>query len=160
METMDSGRIALPCPPCGRVIRLPRGGTPELISCPGCGESVAAPGGPAISGSAPDRCHVCGSPHLYWQKEFNQKIGCLFVLAGALLVPWTYGLSLGVVALIDLVFYRMLPRVSVCYICRARYQGVPPHEDHAPYNLIIAQTNEARTLSWKDGKRRPAYAPG
>ncbi len=80
------------------------------------------------------------------------------MIAGALLVPWTWGLSLAVVALIDLLLYQALPRVSVCYVCRARYRGLPPHPGHAPFNLAMAQRREARARNWAEGKLRPAFS--
>jgi len=58
-------------------------------------------------------------------------------------------------ALVDLILYRTLPRVSVCYICKARYRGVPPHPDHLPFDLMTAQTYEARSVHWAEGKLRP-----
>jgi len=103
---------------------------------------------------------VCASDFLYWQKDFNQKLGCALVLLGALFVPWTYGISVAVMALADLILYQLLPRVSVCYICKARYRGMPPHPDHAPFELMTAQTYEARSANWAAGKIPPvASAP-
>lgn len=159
MKSMDLGRITLPCPSCGGLLRIPRGETPRELRCLRCAERIPSSGGPPIRNAAPPVCHICGSPHLYWQKDFNQKAGCLIVLLGALLVPWTYGLSLAVVALIDLALYRLLPRISVCYVCRARYRGVPPHPEHAPYDLVTAQTWEARSINWTEGRLRPAFSP-
>ncbi len=132
---------------------------PSTTSCPRCAEPVPLAGGIAPEASAPETCLVCGCPDLYWQKDFPQKIGCLIVLAGALLVPWTWGLSLAVVASIDLALYRALPKVTVCYVCRARYRGVPPHPAQAPFDLLTAQRREARARSWADGKLRPAFTP-
>lgn len=103
---------------------------------------------------------VCGGGFLYWQKDFNQKLGCALVAFGAIFVPWTYGLSLAVMALVDFVLYQFLPRVSVCYICKARYRGVPPHPDHKPFDLLTAQTYEARAMNWAEGKLRPATLSG
>jgi len=153
--------IALPCPGCGRRLTLIAGGAGDRIDCARCGEAIPLAGGPAPSETAPDTCHVCGSRLFYWQKDFNQKIGCALVALGAALVPWTYGISLAVLALVDLIFYRILPRVSVCYICKARYRGLPPSPDHGPFDLVTAQTYEARSLNWAGGKIRPAVArPG
>jgi hypothetical protein len=160
MEKMELGRIALPCPGCRRILRLDPGDGRKRTACPNCQEEIPLAGGDPLTGTAPAACHVCGSGHLYWQKDFNQKLGCLFVAVGAALVPWTYGLSLGVVALIDLGLYRLLPRVSVCYVCKARYRGVPPHADHRPYELVTAQAWEARARNWTEGLVRPAFVPG
>jgi hypothetical protein len=92
---------------------------------------------------------VCGEDKFYVQKAFSQKAGCLIVAAGATLVPWTYGLSLAVCALLDWILYKILPSVTVCYICRASYGGIPLNPDHRPYELVTAQTWEARALAWR-----------
>jgi hypothetical protein len=150
-------RIRLACPKCGRALLLEGGTVPDLIRCGSCEEGIATMGRACLPGEAPVACLVCGSPSLYWQKDFSQKIGCAIVAVGAVLVPWTYGLSLAVVALIDFIMYQMLPRVSVCYVCKARYLGIPPHPEQRPYDLVTAQTYEARAENWADGKLRPAF---
>lgn len=99
--------------------------------------------------TAPSRCMVCGDDKFYVQKAFDQRLGCLIVAVGAVLVPWTYGLSLAVCALADLLLYRRLPPLTVCYVCKARYAGYPTHPDHAAYDLMTAQTYEARSLTWR-----------
>lgn len=157
---MDLARIILPCPGCAASLSPGASAASSGIVCPRCGEVVAIAGGDAGGPSAPERCVVCGCPDLYWKKDFPQKIGCLIVLAGAALVPWTWGLSLAVVALLDFLLYQALPKVSVCYVCRARYRGTPPHPAHGPYDLLTAQRREARALRWADGTLRPAFGPG
>ena len=49
---------------------------------------------------------MCGCQNLYRKKDFNQVIGCLIILIGAILVPWTYGLSLIIISLVDFLLYR------------------------------------------------------
>jgi len=95
------------------------------------------------------RCLVCGEDKFYIQKAFSQKAGCMIVAAGAALVPWTYGLSLAACAALDWLLYKMLPSVTVCYICRASYSGLPLDPAHKPYDLMTAQTWEARALTWR-----------
>jgi len=102
------------------------------------------------------RCIVCGEDKFYVQKAFNQKVGCLIIAAGAALVPWTYGLSLGVCAAVDWLLYKLLPSVTVCYVCRASYGGLPLNPDHRPYDLMTAQTWEARALMWRRTGGQPA----
>jgi hypothetical protein len=156
---MSIARIDLPCPGCGRSLSPGAGEHAAPPGCPRCGESIPLAGGTPPEGSAPRICLVCGCPDLHWRKDFPQKAGCLIVLAGAALVPWTWGLSLAVVALVDLILYRALPKVAVCYVCRARYRGVPPHPSQGPYDLLTAQRREARALDWREGRLRPAFTP-
>jgi hypothetical protein len=76
-----------------------------------------------------DRCPVCLCRQFYAQKDFNQALGCLIMLAGIILVPFTYGLSLPVFALIDWALYRRIPSMVVCYRCHSEFRGIvpPPH---------------------------------
>lgn len=39
------------------------------------------------------------------------------------LVPWTYGLSLPIFALIDWLFYRKVPMMAHCYRCGAEFRN-------------------------------------
>lgn len=81
-----------------------------------------------------DRCPVCAKSNFYIQRDFPQQAGCLIVMAGAVLVPWTYGLSLAVVAIIDFILYRFLPDITVCYHCLSKIRGVRPDERHKPFD--------------------------
>jgi len=147
------------CPTCraGNRVPLSGGRLPDATVCRSCGArlTLAAPGavGP---GPAPTTCAVCGDDKLYIQKDFSQKIGCLIVGIGAILVPWTYGLSLAACALIDFAFYRVLPWITVCYVCGSRYRGWRPDARLEPYDLVTAQTWEARALTWRRLNDRPA----
>lgn len=158
MKGEASPSVTLRCPGCGRSSRLPLSGLPAEFACPGCRQAFPLAGSRERPGaSLPEICPVCRSPYLYSQKDLGQAWGCLFVAAGAALVPWTYGLSLAVVALLDLLLYKLLPRISVCYVCKSRFRGLPPHAAHEAYDLAVAQTYEARMENWASGKLRPAF---
>lgn len=68
-------------------------------------------------------CRACEAKDLYLQKKFPRKIGIPIVMLGIISSFWTYGLSLIVVALIDLVLYQVTPWMMVCYRCHAEYRG-------------------------------------
>lgn len=55
-------------------------------------------------------------------------MGCLIILIGALLVPFTYGLSLPALLLVDWLLYRRVAEVTVCYKCGVEFRdfGVIP----------------------------------
>jgi hypothetical protein len=82
-------------------------------------------------------CVICGCRDLYTQKDFNRKIGLGIVVIGAILAPFTKLISLFVCALIDLILYRVLPMITVCYRCKAIYRGFPNNLDHQSFNLGI-----------------------
>ena len=72
---------------------------------------------------------------MYVQKDFNRTTGLVLVGIGAIFVPWTWGLSLLAVTLIDLALYYKLGDVTVCYGCRAVHRGYPLNPAHKPFDL-------------------------
>jgi hypothetical protein len=110
----------------------------ESLLCPNCGESIAidAAGWSTDDPSRIDTCVLCGCRHLYRQRDFNRAIGCLVVLIGAALVPWTYGLSLIVLSLVDLALYYRLPESVVCYRCDTVYRDARPGDRQGEFDLL------------------------
>jgi hypothetical protein len=70
-----------------------------------------------------ERCPICTCRQFYVDKDFNQIIGFGIMGVGIVLVPFTYGLSLPVFALIDWLIYRQVPRLVACYRCGSEYRG-------------------------------------
>lgn len=89
-----------------------------------------------------EHCPHCECKHFYRQKNFNRAIGCLIILAGAIFVPFTYGLSLMVVALIDWFLYKRVPDEAVCYKCREIFNDVKLPAHIKPFDHHIAELYE------------------
>ena len=83
------------------------------------------------------KCGICGCRDLYIQKDFNRKVGVAIVAIGAILAPFTKMISLFVCALIDLILYKALPLITICYNCGSIYRDFSPNPDHQPFNLGI-----------------------
>ena len=94
-------------------------------ACEHCGTSndVIAPPADAII----ERCAACGHDQLYFQKDFNRTTGIAIVVLGSIFVPWTYGLSLLGVTILDYIVWRLVRNVIVCYRCQAVHRGYPPN---------------------------------
>lgn len=75
-----------------------------------------------------EHCPICDCRQFYLMKDFNQMLGCGVMLIGIILVPFTYGLSLPVFALIDWLIYRKYPQIIVCYRCACEFRGFPEKE--------------------------------
>jgi hypothetical protein len=95
--------------------------------------SVVAP----ADGATIDRCAACAHEELYFQKDFNRTTGVALVAIGAVFVPWTYGLSLLGVTILDYIVWRMVKDVIVCYACQAVHRGYPPNPAIKPFDLVI-----------------------
>lgn len=110
-------------------------GSTSSVPCENCGldNGVIAP-----AATMPvARCGACGHEQMYRQKDFNRTTGIVLVVIGAIFVPWTWGLSLLAVTILDYALYRYLPEVEVCYDCQAVHRGYPPNPGHGPFDLVI-----------------------
>jgi hypothetical protein len=121
------------CPSCERRVAREAGQAANV--CEHCGHAtdVAAP--PADS--MIETCAACAHEQLYFQKDFNRTTGVALVAVGAVFVPWTYGLSLLAVTILDYFVWRMVKDVIVCYRCQAVHRGYPPNPRLAPFDLVI-----------------------
>ena len=96
--------------------------TEEILCCPNC---RAGWGKMGEIKKVLELCPVCQCRQFYLSKDFNQFVGCLIMLLGIVLVPFTYGFSLPVFALIDWLLHRKIPTIVNCYKCGSEFRGFP-----------------------------------
>ena len=115
--------------------RLARSSGEPPSSCEHCGtpSSVVAPPDNATI----ERCAACDHDQLYFQKDFNRRTGIALVVVGAIFVPWTWGLSLLGVTILDYIVWRVVKDVIVCYRCQAVHRGYPIPPSIKPFDLVI-----------------------
>ncbi|MFQ6674719.1 MAG: hypothetical protein ACE5LH_00090 [Fidelibacterota bacterium] len=142
---MTAPSIGKECSACGRYYREPvREGE---ILCPHCGKERVTVSSSEWTFS---RCPHCRTRKFYRRKDFNQVLGCLIVLLGAVLVPFTYGVSLPVLILADWILYRRVPDVVVCYRCGAEFRGfrsVPETIGKFDHHTAELYETETRSVS-------------
>ncbi len=92
----------------------------EDILCPHCSKTWGK--GPSIERIF-DSCFICECTQFYTQKDFNQALGCLIMLVGIVLAPFTFALSLPVFAGLDWLLYKKVPTIVVCYRCGSEFRG-------------------------------------
>jgi hypothetical protein len=121
------------CKQCER--RLGREAGEPASPCQRCGteSAVVAPS----EGTIIERCSACGHEQLFFQKDFNRRTGIALVILGSIFVPWTYGLSLLGVTILDYIVWRLVKDVIVCYDCQAVHRGYPPNSAIQPFDLVI-----------------------
>lgn len=88
------------------------------------------------------KCPICGCQNLYRKKDFNQVIGCLIIFIGAILVPWTYGLSLIILSLVDFLLYKRVKNSVECYKCKSEFKGFSVPEDIQQFDHHTAELYE------------------
>ena len=140
--------IRFRCPDCGAPVDLENPSENDgRTTCGACGKKSALSLTEALrSQGQVDRCPVCGCPHLYFQKDFNQKLGLgIVALAGvvglvfvAIDRPVGFYLALLSAVLLDALLYLILPRVTICYACRAEFRGFALHPENGPFDLKVA----------------------
>ena len=107
------------------------------------------------TGSSVDRCSGCGKTALYSQKDFDQRLGCLLLGAGActaLAASWRFGGVWFVPVLLVFVaadrwLARRVGEVVICYRCDAEYRDVPDVARYRPYDPHVAERDaELKTM--------------
>ena len=113
--------IARHCPQCKQYQTIEiKENSP--LSCPNCAQNW---GTTKELKDVFEFCPVCQCRQFYTSKDFNQFIGCFIMLIGIVLVPWTYGISLPIFALIDWLLSRQVPTIINCYKCGTEFRGFP-----------------------------------
>ena len=107
--------------------------------------------------SAPEaqlqKCPACGCRDLFIRKDFPQKLGLAIVViaAVAFLVLaasrqrfWLGAIVLLAAVVADAVMYFFLPRITVCYRCRAEFRDRPINPAHQGFELGVAEKYRQR----------------
>jgi len=110
----------------------------DQLDCPNCAAviDVDLAGWSNEDSTRIESCVLCDCRHLYRQRDFNRGLGCSLVAVGAALVPWSFGLSLVVLSLVDLALYYRLPESVVCYRCDTVYRDARPGERQNDFDLL------------------------
>ncbi len=117
------------------------------FACAKCGRryEVKPAGDPGPSGV--ERCAFCGNRAFFLQKDFDQRLGCLFLalsLGLALFVGWKLGWiwftpALLATVLVDWIVAARVRPVTICYRCDAEYRDVAVNPRHRGYDPHVAE---------------------
>ena len=130
-------RIRTQCPKCGFPFRSQLDPEGADIQCPQCNDQRPIDSTAWSSDSRRvETCPLCGCRHLYRQRDINRALGCGLIVVGAIFVPWTYGLSLVALSLVDLWLYRRLSIVVVCYKCDTVFRDARPIDRQTDFDLL------------------------
>src|SRR5437763_4140111 len=93
-------------------------------------------------------CPKCGCRDLFIRKAFPQKLGLAIVIvagvAFVILAAWRAYFYVGALVLIaaafiDSVLYWIVPKLTVCYRCRAEFRDVPVNPRHHGFELAVGE---------------------
>ncbi len=146
--------ITCRCPQCQTAHSIDPIEVQNPVACSACGHPIPLTPSESIrKHNLVDVCPRCGKTAFYTQRDFNQRLGLgimiLFALIGLVFVwlgrPLYFYFSLGAGALLDLLFYVMLPEVTICYACKTAFRNVSKNPDHKPFDLHIADIYDNRS---------------
>jgi len=117
------------------------------FACARCGRRYAARVPGSLGPTGVERCAFCGNRAFFLQKDFDQRLGCLFMalsLAAALFVGWKFGWIwftpvLLATVLVDWIVAARVRPVTICYRCDAEYRDVALHPRHRGYDPHVAE---------------------
>jgi hypothetical protein len=125
-------QILAKCPKCDASLPVEGREAPDAIRCGRCGRDMPLHVSQAVGDDrVVDSCPVCEGADFYIRKDFDPKVGLSVVVAGALVsaVFYWFGRDLvayGILAaavLVDLLVYRRLKDLTVCYRCHTEFRG-------------------------------------
>ncbi len=117
------------CPACKQHGLVPIASFQNIV-CPTC-QTVW--GKTAALEKIFESCPCCQNRQFYTQKDFNQALGCAIMALGIILVPWTYGLSLPVFAVIDWGLRKKVKDIVVCYKCGSEFHDFSIPQNCKPF---------------------------
>ena len=90
----------------------------KAIQCSSCSYQRSIP-----TDTSFERCVFCSCKAFFVQKSIHPAFMLGGLLFAIILVPWTYGLSLPILWLLDVFIHKAVPNLLVCYRCRAGFAG-------------------------------------
>jgi hypothetical protein len=117
------------------------------FACAKCGKAFTASFEGVLGKDGVERCVFCGNQAFFLQKDFDQRLGCLFMgisLALALFIGWKAGWiwftpALLASVVVDWIVAARIKPVTICYRCDAEYRETPPNPSQRGYDPHIAE---------------------
>lgn len=127
-------QVQITCSGCGSSVTVLPSLQANATKCDVCQHVTPLKFTPAHVESRLEDCAVCERKDFYQQKDFNRVVGATLFIIAACLVPWTYGLSLLALYLLDVFLFRRLSMIAVCYKCKTIYRHVANIDQIHDYN--------------------------
>jgi len=144
--------VQITCPECGSSIDVLPDQTASKAQCGVCNHVIPVTFNQAHEDGVLKECPICSRQDFYKQKDFNRKIGVFLFVVAAILSIWTYGLSLVALYLVDLLLFRKLSVVAICYKCQTNFRKV---KNITEINDFDHEMNDRIVYSDHDFKGKP-----
>jgi len=138
------------CPQCSIKTDFDLTNRNQILKCSNCLQKFSLTGSHATKKSGViDNCWVCGSSRFYLQKDIKPVLGFVIVgvtiLISSIVLIITRNtifsfLVLAMAAIVDLVLYKILPDVTICYSCETEYRKLVNNPAHIAFDLHISES--------------------
>ncbi|MGB0453207.1 MAG: hypothetical protein ACPGJV_05790 [Bacteriovoracaceae bacterium] len=134
--------VTITCKECGSGVHVHPSTSATDAHCEVCGHDTPIKFNQDHLSGKLCECPVCERKDFYSQKDFNRKIGVILFVIAAILSIWTYGISFIVLYLFDLILYKKLGKIGICYNCQTIFRNISnidsiPSFDHEMNDRII-----------------------
>jgi hypothetical protein len=136
----QSMRITMTCSECESGINIAPTKGAETAKCDICSHEAPVSFKDEHFEGIVKSCPCCERQDFYKQKDFNRKIGVvLFVIASVIYLftfDYTYGVPVSLILLwlVDLLLFKKIPPVVICYKCQTIFRSVANVEDIYDFN--------------------------
>ncbi len=127
------------CDKCDKDVLAELDSKKEKVSCGQCQKEYSIHLSDSMAhGGIVDCCVICGKKRFYVQKDFNPRLGIIIFSIGVIFSYHTFGISLVIATIIDVIFYKILKAVTVCYHCRSVYRDFEEDPEHRGLDRDLA----------------------
>lgn len=116
--------VTLTCSECGSGIHVVPSVDAKMAKCDVCEKETPLHFSKDHEEGILKQCPCCERKDFYSQKDFNRKIGVALFVIAAILSIWTYGISFIVLYIMDLILFRKLNQIAICYKCNTIFRNV------------------------------------
>jgi len=116
--------VTLTCRECGSGIHIYPRMDAKFANCDVCAKDTEITFSKEHEGGILKECPCCSRKDFYSQKDFNRKIGVILFVIAAICSIWTYGISFIVLYMADLILFKKLPKIAICYKCNTIFRKV------------------------------------
>jgi hypothetical protein len=144
--------IEITCGKCGSSVDLIADNMLKTANCKICGHSQELNLAKALVESGDlVSCPCCQRKDFYQQPDFNRKVGIFIFTLGAIITLYTfdetYGLPIILFWLLDVLLYKWVPTVVICYKCATNFRKLTnvasiPAFDHEMNDRIIYSNHD------------------
>lgn len=121
--------VQITCPFCASGVEMIPSREATKVECDQCQQIIPLHFTKEHEEGVVESCPLCERKDFYSQKDFNRKLGVILFVVAAILSIFTYGMSFVILYLFDLILFRKLKNIAICYKCDTIFRGAKNIKD-------------------------------